>query len=218
MSNIVCKDRERILRQQDPAQLEVLRQHAGSCAECAEELRWWDEISAAAPHLRRNWESPYLWPKIAGALAEESEPMREWALTRLWNALRPHWQPAVAALVLLLVTTTGAWLLLHRSAPTLPPEVQRRLLTEQAVRDAEKSEEAYSVAIQELAKLAGPKVENPTTPLMTSYREKLLLLDDAIADCRAQAKQNPGNPQLQQELLSMYQEKERTLREVAQEE
>jgi len=218
MRNIVCKDRERILRQQDPAQLEALRRHAGSCVECAAELRWWNVISAAAPHLRRNWESPYLWPRIAGALAEESERRRAWTLPRLWDAIWPHWQPAVAGLVLFLVTTSGAWLLLHRPAVTVTPEVQRRLLTQQAVRDAEKSEEAYSVAIEKLAKLAGPKVENPTTPLMASYREKLLLLDDAIADCRAQAKRNPGNPQLQHELLSMYQQKERTLQEVVQEE
>ena len=217
MINIVCKDRERILRQQDPGQLEALRHHAESCAECAEELRWWDEISAAAPLLRRNWGSPYLWPRIAGALVEESERRRAWALPRLWNAFRPHWQPALVALALLLVTASGAWLVLHRPT-TLTPETQRRLLTEQAVRDAEKSEEAYSAAIEKLAKLAAPKVENPTTPLMASYREKLLLLDDAIAECRAQAKQNPGNPQLRQELLSMYQEKERTLQEVAQEE
>jgi hypothetical protein len=218
MRNIVCKDRERILRQQDPAQLEALRHHAGSCAECSEELRWWDEISAAAPHLRRSWESPYLWPRIAGALAEESERRRAWTLPRLWNALRPHWQPAVVALALLLVTASSVWLLLRRPMATVTPDTQRRLLTEQAVRDAEKSEEAYSAAIERLNKLAGPKVENPTTPLMASYREKLLLLDDAIAECRAQAKQNPGNPQLRQELLSMFQEKERTLEEVAQEE
>jgi len=218
MRNIDCKDRERILRQQDAAQLDALRHHARSCAECAEELRWWDEISAAAPHLRRNWESPYLWPRIARALAEESERRRAWTLPRLWNFLRLHWQPAAVALALFLVTASGAWLLLHRPGITVTPEAQRRLLTEQAVRDAEKSEEAYSAAIEKLAKLAAPKVENPTTPLMASYREKLLLLDDAITECRAQAKQNPGNPQLQQELLSMYQEKERTLQEVAQEE
>lgn len=218
MSNIDCKDRERILRQQDPAQLEALRHHAESCAECAEELRWWDQIAAAAPHLRRNWASPHLWPRIAGALAEESERRHTGMLPRLWNALRPQWQPAVMVFALLLVTASGAWLLLRRPAVTVTPEIQRRLLTEQAVRDAEKSEEAYSSAIEKLAKLAGSKLENPATPLMTSYREKLLLLDDAIAECRSQAKQNPGNPQLQQELLSMYQEKERTLQEVAQEE
>jgi hypothetical protein len=218
MRNIDCKDRERILRQQDPAQMESLRHHAGSCAECAEKLRWWDEIAAAAPHLRRNWESPHLWPRIAGALAEESERRRAWTLPRLWNAVRTHWQPAVVAFALLFVTASGGWLLLRRTVVTVTPEVQRRLLTEQAVRDAEKSEEAYSAAIEKLAKLTGPKVENPTTPLMASYREKLLLLDDAIAECRTQAKRNPGNPQLRQELLSMYQEKERTLQEVAQEE
>jgi len=218
MKDIVCKDRERILRRQDPTELAALRQHARNCANCAEELRWWDEISAAAPALRRSWESPHLWPRIAGALAEESRRKRLWNMPRLWSDLRLHLQPAIVALALLLLTGSGAWLVFHRPSTISGPETQRRLLTEQAVRNAEKSEQAYAAAIEKIAKLAEPKVENPTTPLMASYREKLLLLDDAIAECRAQAKLNPGNPQLQKELLSMYQEKERTLREVSREE
>jgi len=217
MNEVTCKERERTLRRQEPAELEALRHHAARCSECAKELRWWDEISAAAPHLRRDWESPHLWPRIAAALAEQRSRSRRWTLPLLWMDIRLQWQPVVAALGLLIVTASGAWLL-FRPAPTRTPEVQRRLLTEQAVREAEKSEQAYAAAVDKLAKVVGPKVANPTTPLMMSYREKLLLLDDAIAECRAQAGRNPGNPQLQQQLLSMYQEKERTLREVAQEE
>ena len=218
MNEVRCKDRECILRRQDQGEMEALRRHALGCTKCAEELHWWDEISAAAPCLRRSWESPRLWPQIARALTEERERKRAGRVPRLRSSFRLHWQLAVVALGLLIVTSSGTWLLLmHRPTATLTP-THRRLLTEQAMREAEKSEEAYSAAIDKLARAVGPKVENPTTPLMASYREKLLLLDDAIAECRAQARRNPGNPQLQHELLSMYQEKERTLREVAQEE
>jgi hypothetical protein len=217
-----CKDRECALREQDPQWLEALARHTQSCTECAEELRVWKEISAAAVHLRKSWDSPELWARIERALIEKSRVSRQRqrarALPRLWDTLRLHWQPAVALAALLLVSLSGAWLVLRRSWPVPSPEAQRRLLTEQAIREAEKSDEAYAAAIAMLAKLAEPKVENPTTPLLASFREKLLLLDAAIADCRAQVKQNPGNPQLRQELLSMYQEEQRTLREVVQEE
>ena len=222
MSDFGCKDRSRVLREQDPKLLEGLERHAQSCAECAEELRLWTEISAAAVHLRKSWESPELWPRIERALIEESRAsarrQHAMGLPRLWSSLWLHWKSVAALAILLILSSAGAWLLLHRQAQPLSPEVERRLLTEQAVREAEKSEEAYSAAIDKLSKLAGPKVENPATALLASYREKLLLLDAAIVDCRTQIKQNPGNPQLRQELLSMYREEQRTLQKLAQEE
>jgi hypothetical protein len=52
---------------------------------------------------------------------------------------------------------------------------------------------------------------------MMSYREKLLLLDSAIAECRAQIERNRFNARLRQELLSLYQEKQRTLQQVMKE-
>jgi hypothetical protein len=222
MSEVGCKDRARALREQDPKLLEALERHAQSCAECAEEVRLWKEISTAALHLRKSWESPELWPRIERALIEESRApalrQRAWGWPRLRDSLWLHWKPVATFATLLILSGAGAWLLLHRQVPTLSPEAKRRLLTEQAVREAEKSEEAYSAAINKLSKLAEPKVENPATALLASYREKLLLLDAAIADCRAQIKQNPGNPQLRQALLSMYQDKQRTLQELVREE
>jgi len=222
MSKVDCKDHRRALREQDPKLLEAIERHAQSCTECAEELRLWKEISAAAVHLRKSWESPELWPRIQRVLIEESRASAKrqgvMGLQRLWNSLWLRWKPVAAFATLLIVSGAGAWLLLHRQTSTLSPEAERRLLTERAVREAEKSEAAYSSAIEKLSKLAEPKVENPATALLASYREKLLLLDTAIADCRAQIKQNPGNPQLRRELLSMYQEKQQTLQELVQEE
>ena len=68
-------------------------------------------------------------------------------------------------------------------------------------------------AIDKLAAEARPQLDNPATPLLAGYQEKLLVLDSAIADLRAQAGMNPSNAQLRYQLLAMYQEKQHTLEE-----
>ena len=78
----------------------------------------------------------------------------------------------------------------------------------------ERAQAAYEQAIDKLASQAKPQLENPTTPLQASYREKLLVLDSAISDLRAQAGLNPSNAHLRQQLLAMYQEKQQTLEDV----
>jgi hypothetical protein len=78
----------------------------------------------------------------------------------------------------------------------------------------ESAESAYVHAIDKLAADAKPQLDNPATPLMANYHEKLLVLDSAIGDLRAQAGQNPSNAHLRYELLAMYQEKQRTLEEI----
>jgi hypothetical protein len=81
----------------------------------------------------------------------------------------------------------------------------------------ERAQSAYVQAIDKLAADAKPQLENPDTPLLANYREKLLVLDSAIDDLRAQTGQNPSNAHLRYELLAMYQEKQRTLEEILEE-
>ena len=69
-------------------------------------------------------------------------------------------------------------------------------------------------AIDKLAAETQPQLDNPATPLLANYHEKLVVLDSAIADLRAQAGLNPSNAQLRHQLLAMYQEKQHTLEEV----
>jgi hypothetical protein len=69
-------------------------------------------------------------------------------------------------------------------------------------------------AIDKLAAEAKPQLDAANTPLMDSYREKLLVLDGAIDELRMEAGQNPSNAHLRQQLLAMYQEKEGTLQEI----
>jgi hypothetical protein len=83
-----------------------------------------------------------------------------------------------------------------------------------ALKDVETAQAAYVQAIDKLAAEAKPGLENSSTPLLANYREKLLVLDSAIADLREQAAMNPSNAQLRYQLLAMYQEKQRTLEEV----
>lgn len=233
--NVECKDRDRILREEDSAQLDALARHAENCAECAYELRIWNEISLAARGLHKTWESPALWPRIRESLilelqAEAARPARgshawfgqEW----FGRAFVRHWQSALAGLALVAVTATGTWMLVRQHQPPGPdtskvgtptPDAKKRLLTDQALREAQDAEQAYEKSIDKLAALAGPKLEHASTPLLSSYREKILVLDAAIAECKVGQQNNPLNAHLRQELLSMYQEKLRTLEAVIRE-
>jgi hypothetical protein len=64
---------------------------------------------------------------------------------------------------------------------------------------------------------AKPELEKPSTPLQANYREKLIVLDSAINDLRAQAGMNPSNAHLRQLLLAMYQQKQQTLEDILEE-
>ena len=68
-----------------------------------------------------------------------------------------------------------------------------------------------------ITKLVDPKLQEATSPLLITYREKLMIIDSAIAELRASIERNRFNAHLRQELLSIYQEKQRTLQEVMRE-
>ena len=61
------------------------------------------------------------------------------------------------------------------------------------------------------AAVAGPELERSPSPLAAAYREKLTLLDSAIAELKTAAAQNPYNAYLRTELASLFGEKKRTL-------
>jgi len=69
-------------------------------------------------------------------------------------------------------------------------------------------------AIDQLAAETKPQLDSPATPLMASYKEKLLILDSAIDELRMETGRNPSNAHLRHQLLAMYQEKQETLQEV----
>ena len=214
--NVTCNDRDRIFDDGARSEWAALEAHAATCPLCADELRAWKSLSVAAQELRDYSDSPSLWPRIERALAEEAEKNAQRVERRSWfsflPSFSPAWQAAVAGALILALTVSGGWIYMHRQDGT--GENDKSLLKSSSLKEVEGAETAYERAIDKLASETKPQLENPTTPLLANYHEKLLVLDSAIADLRVQAGLNPSNAQLRYQLLAMYQEKQHTLEEV----
>jgi hypothetical protein len=214
--NVTCSDRERIFEDGTPVEWVALEAHAASCPLCGEEIRAWKALSVAAEELRDYSDSPSLWPRIERALAEEAKRKAERGQRWNWFSrlprFSPGWQTALAGAFALMLAISGGWIYIHR--PVAPVDNDKSLLRSSALKEVESAETAYERAIDKLAAQARPQLENPATQLLANYHEKLLVLDSAIADLRAQAGLNPSNAQLRYQLLAVYREKQRTLEEV----
>jgi len=212
--NVSCKDRDRIFEDGSAAEWVSLEAHAAICASCAEELRSWKFLNAAAAELRDYTDSPALWPRIHQTLVEQAagERPQGWNWRSLFSTLSVSWQTAAATAFVIVLMVSAGWFLRPRRS-TEPGS----LLRSKALVEVEHAEAAYVQAIDKLAVEAKQQLDNPATPLMANYREKLMVLDSAIDDLRAQTGQNPSNAHLRYQLLAMYQEKQRTLEEVLEE-
>jgi hypothetical protein len=175
--------------------------HAVGCGHCRERIELWSEISEVAPHLHEEWDSPALWPKIQSEL--EANTKR--------RPFFPVWKLAFATAAALLLTVA-----LFRWWPASQPEVVPQngpFLTAETLDEVQKAEAAYLQAIEKLSTAADSTLETASTPLAAMYREKLILLDSAIADLKAGVESNRYNVYLQTQLASLYQEKQKTLEE-----
>lgn len=213
-----CRDRERALSSGEPERLAALEAHARGCAECARELSEWRQLSSAAPGLRKSWPSPELWPRIHQRLAEESQSAAP-ATAAPRSLMR--WLPAASIVTLFGIATAGLWA--FRNSGGRDPltshwqTTKAPLLTEKAVDEVETAEKAYLDSIENLSKLAEPRLASGNSPVMLNYREKLTLLDSAIADLQSGIEQNRFNTHLRRELLAIYREKQKTLQNLMKE-
>jgi hypothetical protein len=211
--NFECGRLEEALREDDAGLLALAREHAATCANCRVELKRWDALSAAARQLHHEWESPDLWSRIDTALAAQPQ-RRRWVDFLGFSWRFPAWQLAATTAAVLMVMTASVWLLVRPEPRKTVTVASRDFLTEQALKDVQDSEAAYVRSVDRLAALAKPALDNEPSPLMASYREKLTVLDAAIADLKDNRDRNQLNASLSVELLSLYQEKQQTLREV----
>jgi len=210
-----CKDRERIFLDGSAEEWTALEQHAAACPACAGELRGWKALSAAAAEMRDYREDPALWVKIENSLREQEQSRTAWRGLReklgLWGEGALVWRTALAGALVVALAFAGAYVVFHRGAPDAG---QSGLLKNSALADVERTEREYMKAIDKLAMDAKPQLDSPASPLMASYKEKLMVLDSAIDELREQAGGNPSNAHLRYQLLAMYQEKQQTLREI----
>jgi len=214
-----CRRLDAALASSDADAIAPERPHADSCARCRERLRAFDEISVAAPGLKKSWESPDHWAKIRESLAREAfAPAAASDRTDRTAPTWPAWLPLAAIATLFLVSFVG----LQVFRPSLGDRqifgvrtlTKDPLLTDVALKDVERSEADYIRSIENLSKLAQPKLRAADTPLLVSYREKLQLLDGAISELNGQIEQNRYNTHLRRQLLGVYAEKQQTLRDV----
>ena len=208
--NFDCIHLDDALREDDPELIAAAREHAASCEACRVRLQSWDEISEAARELHHEWESPALWDRIEASLP--ARPSR----FRVSYPAPTGWRLFASAAAVLLLTVSSAWLLLRPAAPRSATMASRQFLTERALQEVQVSEAAYVRSIDRLARIAEPVLDQSPSPLVANYREKLTVLDAAIADLKDNLGRNRLNARLSTELVSLYQEKQKTLQEVLQ--
>ena len=195
---------DELLQNGDSESMQAAALHASECAGCAETLAEWNDISATARDLHTTWNSDMLWPRIERAIRKERRtpsPMR--------------WMQIAASIVVMI----GLGIVVGFSLRARNEEnaFRKHILIDQALLDVESAEKAHVDAIGRLQKLADPKLEEASSPLMVSYKEKLVLLDDAIAECQTNIEHNRKNAHLRGQLLAIYGEKQRTLQDVLRE-
>jgi len=197
-----CETFDALLLEGDDASMAAAAQHADDCDRCRQQLDDWNDISATAKSLHATWQNDMLWPRIDRALRNDSRPAHRF------------WQIA-AAVVLTVGIGGGTWYGLHERAEQRAYD--QAILRDQALQQVEQAERAHVAAINQLEKVASPKLDDPSSPLLVSYKEKLMLLDGAIAECETVIQQNRNNAHLRKQLLTMYSEKQRTLQDVLRE-
>ena len=197
---IKCTDIDTLLLEGDELALRAAAEHARTCAACAATLDAWNDISATARGMRASWQNDMLWPRIERAVRKERR--------RGWTQLLQ----VAAALAIFLGIGAMTWSVVRQR------QYDNAILRASALDEVEQAEQQHVAAIDHLEKIAEPKLETPSTPLMVSYKEKLMLLDDAIAECQTEIQRNRNNAHLRRQLLAIYSEKQRTLQDVLREE
>jgi hypothetical protein len=201
-----CGDLERALANSDL--FPEAREHLKTCAVCRREFRLWSDISTTARELHEEWDTPALWPAIRETLQAERKPEVLW-----WKQWRT-WAVA-AALAIAIAVPLSLWR--HSITATQIAHKQSStsdFLTEQALRDVEKTEAAYRQSIEKLSQLAAPKLSTASSPAVVNEKERLALLDSAIAETRANVASNRFNIRLQTALADLYRQKQETLRDL----
>jgi len=193
---IKCSEIDNLLLEGDPQSLALAAEHAQTCDACMQELTTWNEMSSVAQTMHTTWTNDTLWPRIERAIQRERRAR--------WSAV---WQIAAAVAVFIAIGVAVIRVQRHR-------EYDKHIMTAAAVSEVEDAQLKYIDAINHMEKLADAKLDNPATPLMVNYKEKLMVLDDAISECQTNIERNRNNAQLRAQLLTIYSEKQRTLQDV----
>ena len=207
--NVSCEQFDALLLEGDRPSLAAAGEHALTCGACMETLTAWNDLSATAASMRVDWQSDLLWPRIARALQNEAQS----APVEPAKKTMRSWLFAAAAVLLAVGIAAAAWY----GGRAAQRDFDNVILRASAVDEVERAEQLHLAAIRQLERVAEPALEESPSPLMVSYKEKLMLLDDAITECETNIERNQQNAHLRKQLLSMYSQKQQTLRQIVRE-
>ena len=208
-----CKDLERALV--IPELLPDAREHAKVCDACRRESWLWSEMSSVAPGLREEWETPDLWPNIRETLAAQQKAAKRRSLSGRFKT--PFDWRIMAGIAAALAIAVSIFIVKYSGpAPTPAAPQDSDFLTEQTLKEVEKTEAAYRASIDKLSRLAQPKLNAAENPVAIAAREKLMVLDSEITNVRSTVNHNRFNAQLQTDLAMLYRDKQDTLKEILQ--
>jgi hypothetical protein len=204
--NIQCSELDDLLFDASPLAMETAARHAERCADCAEKLAAWNDIGHTARSMRNTWDNELLWPRIERALKNERKQQH--------SRTRRVWQYAAGFILTIGLGGTTFYTLRVQNHDAA---FDRDIIRVSAMDEVERAERTHVQAIERLEQIAEGRLDDAQTPLMVSYKEKLMLLDDAIAECQANIDQNRQNAHLRKQLLAMYSDKQQTLMDVLRE-
>lgn len=197
-----------------------LEKHLETCHSCADEF-FIDRIidtATSAPVVYSPSES--VWERIAAEMETgdaETEPVatpKRGLLSRLFGAIpkidffpKPSYAWGVLAVCILSLTTFVA---IRQYIHRVPAGDSL-----EALHELESSEGRYIAAIETLSKQIDARKDEIDPELYDLYSQKLAVLDDYIARCRQAVDENNGNFNARMYLALAYQEKAKTLKEIA---
>jgi hypothetical protein len=214
MSLVPCVSLESLLTF-GPDRIDEVEVHCASCPDCQPLVAGNHALSEVAGTLRSSWPSPGLWTRIESSLDPRAGEVLDHAAIPFASVppyprwLRPGLWQIAAAMFLLALSAVVAVVTQRRGVGE-----DEWMVRAAAIDSVENAERAHLEAIDRLAEVAAPELQAAATPLLVSYKEKLMLIDDAIAECRTGIATNQYNAHLRRELLAMYVAKQRTLEEI----
>ncbi len=188
-----------------PEDVERLKEHLESCADCRDLLEDFEDIAQQARELPRLEPSDAAWPAILRRVREArteaaapAEPRRKW-YEAIFGPGRMVYAGATALLVLAIV---GGLVLARRPEGPVVPGQDRYTLAK-----LEEAEKYYTLAIKALSEAVGSP-RNGLDPQVASVLEQNLReIDASILACQRAVKAAPGDVTARTYLLGAYKSK-----------
>lgn len=173
----------------------ALSAHLQECPACRETLAQLQQVRLRAGDLADAPPATDLWPGIAARLASPAPVISVTEhRARRWHISFSLPQLAAAAVVLMALSGTGVWLVMHATADRQVATAPELAPVRPPVRLANSGDQGYERAISDLQRA----LRQGDTPLDSStvvvLRQSLATIDAAIADARAALAQDPSNP------------------------